>query len=169
MPKCLDYSDRKSTMRKTKILFLGSVLAAITVFCAVLSYASMTSIALDRMHSLYHASKFNYTGAPLSANSVTDHIQYRMNCYGYAFLLPWCRGCESSAVALLYFYRLRRRTDQEKQFHCRNINSFCSDSGSNSYFRRRAYQGSGYPLISRDPSQSTGGRFFPGVSGLPGR
>ena len=72
-------------MRKTKILFLGSVLAAITVFCAVLSYASMTSIALDRMHSLYNASKFNYTGAPLSANSATNHIQYRMNCYGYAF------------------------------------------------------------------------------------
>lgn len=42
-------------------------------------------VTLNRYASFYDPYKFNYSGGTLYVGNVTDHIQFRMNCYGYAF------------------------------------------------------------------------------------
>lgn len=50
-----------------------------------LSITYDSGIKSNIYYSKYDPSKFNNTGAEPVYGSLTDHIQYRMNCYGYAF------------------------------------------------------------------------------------
>ena len=70
------------TIRKLGLAVCLVFIVAGTRFSA---YASVPPYSLNPFYSEYDPGKFNDSGSMPGIGITTDHIQYRMNCYGYAF------------------------------------------------------------------------------------